>query len=223
MSTFVKFAILNDLRTMKMKKLFFLAAAIAMLLSSCKDAETSFVRVEDGRFVSNDHPSYFAGTNFWYGAILGSEGQGGDRERLARELDFLKENGMVNLRVLVGGDGPDGVPTRVSPTLQKSPGVYNDTIFRGLDYFLAELAKRDMKAVLYLNNSWEWSGGYGMYLEWAGEGKSLIPAEVGYGPYMESVSKFVSSEKAKALFADHVRHVVTRTNTVTGKPYKARS
>ena len=84
------------------------------------------------------------GQNRWYGAILASEGQGGDRERLAKELDFLKENGMVNLRVLVGGDGPDGIPTRVCPTLQKAPGEYNDTIFRGLDYLLAELAKRDM-------------------------------------------------------------------------------
>ena len=199
--------------------------AAAFLFLSCRSegqagVASSFVCVEDGVFVCADYPSHFVGTNFWYGAILASEGQGGDRERLAKELDFLKENGMVNLRVLVGGDGPDGIPTRVCPTLQKAPGEYNDTIFRGLDYLLAELAKRDMKAVLYLNNSWEWSGGYGMYLEWAGEGKSLIPAEVGYDVYMQSVSKFVSSENAKALFADHVRHVVTRTNTVTGKPYK---
>ena len=126
----------------------------------------------------------------------------------------------MNLRVLVGGDGPDGIPTRVSPTLQKEPGVYNDTIFRGLDYLLAEMAERDMKAVLYINNSWEWSGGYGMYLEWAGAGKALIPAEVGYTAYCESVSQFVTNEKAKEFFFDHVRHVVSRTNTVTGKPYK---
>ena len=38
---------------------------------------------------------------------------------------------------------------------------------------LAEMGKRQMHAVLYFNNSWEWSGGYGQYLEWAGEGKAL--------------------------------------------------
>lgn len=59
-----------------------------------------------------------------------------------------------------------------------------------------------------------------MYLEWAGEGKALIPAEVGYSAFMNSVSKFVTNEKAKELFYDHVKHVVSRTNTVTGKPYK---
>ena len=197
-----------------------LTLAAAALLCSCQAQKPSFVKVEDGQFVCENYPSHFVGTNFWYGAILGSEGVGGDRERLEAELDTLKALGMVNLRVLVGGDGPDGIPTRVSPTLQKEPGVYNDTIFRGLDYLLAEMAERDMKAVLYINNSWEWSGGYGMYLEWAGAGKALIPAEVGYTAYCESVSQFVTNEKAKEFFFDHVRHVVSRTNTVTGKPYK---
>ena len=203
-----------------MKKLCFWAIAFLLLLSSCHSSDPSFVKVEDGKFVSDNYPSYFAGTNFWYGAILGSEGQGGDRERLAKELDFLKENGMVNLRVLVGGDGPDGVQQRICPTLQKAPGVYNDTIFWGLDYLLAELGKRDMKAVLYINNSWEWSGGYGMYLEWAGEGEAVLPSVVGYQEYIKSVSRFITSDKAKELFANHVKHVVSRTNTVTGKPYK---
>ena len=187
----------------------------------CSQAQTSsFVEVKDGKFVCEDYPSHYVGTNFWYGAILGSEGVGGDRARLEAELDTLKALGMTNLRVLVSGDGPDGIPTRVSPTLQKEPGVYNDTVFWGLDYLLAEMGERNMKAVLYINNSWEWSGGYGMYLEWAGEGKALIPAEVGYSAFMNSVSKFVTNEKAKELFYDHVKHVVSRTNTVTGKPYK---
>ena len=197
-----------------------LTVAAAVLLSACQAQKPSFVRVEDGKFVCEDYPSHFVGTNFWYGAILGSEGVGGDRARLEAELDTLKALGMTNLRVLVGGDGPDGIPTRVSPTLQKEPGVYNDTIFHGLDYLLSELAERNMKAVLYINNSWEWSGGYGMYLEWAGAGKALIPAEVGYTRYCNYVSEFVTNEKAKEMFYDHVRHVVTRTNTVTGKPYK---
>ncbi len=206
---------------MKSSRIFsVLAAAMAFLSCSCRVSEPSFVQVKDGHFVCEDYPSHFVGTNFWYGAILGSDGQGGDRARLEAELDTLKSLGMTNLRVLVGGDGPDGIPTRVSPTLQKEPGVYNDTIFRGLDYLLAEMAERGMKAVLYINNSWEWSGGYGMYLEWAGEGKALIPAESGYVPFMESVSRFVTCDKAKELFYDHVKHVVSRTNTVTGKPYK---
>lgn len=202
-----------------MKKLGILAVAV-MLLSSCCTSAPSFVKVEGGKFVSENYPSYFAGTNFWYGAILASEGQGGDIERLEKELDVLKENGMTNLRVLVGGDGPHDQPVRIRPSLQKEPGVYNDTIFRGLDRLLAEMAERDMKAVLYLNNSWEWSGGYGMYLEWAGVSKVILPSEVDWKTYCDYISAFITSNEAKSLFADHVKHVVSRTNTVTGKPYK---
>ncbi len=205
---------------MKITRILSVLTLAAAVLCSCQTKKPSFVKVEDGKFVCENYPSHFVGTNFWYGAILGSEGVGGDRARLEAELDTLKALGMTNLRVLVGGDGPDGIPTRVSPTLQKEPGVYNDTIFRGLDYLLAEMAERNMKAVLYINNTWEWSGGYGMYLEWAGAGKALIPAIDGYGPFMESVSAFVTNEKAKEMFYNHVKHVVSRTNTVTGKPYK---
>ena len=140
----------------------FMTAALLALLSSCTDAAYPFVKVEDGRFKAEDYPSHFIGANFWYGAILASDGTGGDIQRLEKELDDLKGLGVNNLRVLVGGDGPDGVQTRIMPTLQKEPGVYNDTIFRGLDRLLVEMAERDMKAVLYINNTWEWSGGFGM-------------------------------------------------------------
>lgn len=37
----------------------------------------------------------------------GSQSEGGDRERLLRELDILSATGIDNLRILVGGDGPD--------------------------------------------------------------------------------------------------------------------
>lgn len=205
------------LKLMKSNKFAILAAMVALLCASC--CRVNFVKVVEGKFNGAGVFPYFIGTNFWYGTILASDGEGGDINRLTSELDNLKASGITNLRILVGADGPDGVPTRVSPTLQKAPGVYNDTLLRGLDRLMAELGKRDMKAVLYLNNSWEWSGGYGMYLEWAGEGKALIPAEVGYPVFMESVSRFVTCDKAKELFADHVRFIVSRTNTVTGKPY----
>jgi hypothetical protein len=46
----------------------------------------NFVKIVDGRFSVNDKPYYYIGTNFWYAAILGSQGQGGNRERLLKDL-----------------------------------------------------------------------------------------------------------------------------------------
>ena len=196
--------------------------AMAMTLVACNQQATSedpFVRVNDGHFTRNGKPYYYVGTNFWYGAILGSEGQGGDRDRLCRELDYMKEMGIDNLRVLVGSDGERGVTTKVEPTLQVKPGEYNDTILAGLDFLLQEMGKRDMVAVLYLNNSWEWSGGYGFYLEHAGEGKAPRPNEDGYPAYMKFVEKYASNEKAHQLFYDYVRFIISRTNQYTGVKY----
>lgn len=184
-----------------------------------RQVEDGFVKVENGQFIRDGKPYYYIGTNFWYGAILGSEGRGGNRERLCRELDSLKSIGIDNLRILVGSDGTGGVPAKVEPTLQIAPGVYNDTIFAGLDFLLAEMSKRDMLAVLYLNNSWEWSGGYGHYLQWAGYGKAPVPAVDGYVAYMNFVSQFVRSDSAKALYANYVKDVITRTNRYTKKRY----
>ena len=198
-----------------MKKQFLLLTVILFLLGACapKPAEHSFIKVNaDGQFVRDGKPYYFVGANFWYGAILGSQGEGGNRERLHKELDFLKSIGINNLRVLVGADGENGIKTRVEPSLQVAPGVYNDTILAGLDYFMNELRERDMTAVLYLNNSWEWSGGYSVYLQWSGHGDAVVPAVDGWPAYMEYVKQFPKSDSAKALFANHVNYIVSRTN-----------
>ena len=109
---------------------------VAVILSCVDKGSNGIIRIEDGQFVKHEEPYYFIGTNFWYGPILASEGRGGDRERLTRELDSLCSIGVRNLRVLVGSDGPEGVYTKVEPTLQYAPGRYNDTLLRGLDYFL---------------------------------------------------------------------------------------
>lgn len=182
-------------------------------------AENNFIKIKDGGFVKQDKPYYYIGTNFWYGAILASNGQGGNKQRLKKELDFMKSQGIDNLRILVGADGENGVKTKVEPTLQTSPGVYNDTILEGLDYLMNELAKRKMYAVLYLNNSWEWSGGYSMYLQWSGAGKAVIPAIEGWGKYMKFVGQFVNSDSAKTLFSNHVKFILSRTNRYTHKKY----
>ncbi len=137
---------------------------------------------------------------------------------MIKELDILKDNGVTNLRILVGADGLEA-KSKIQPSLQTEAGVYNDEIFDGLDFLLAEMGKRDMSAVLFLNNSWEWSGGYGQYLEWAGEGKVPAPSEEGYPAFMNFVSKFVRSDKAKQLFANHVEKVVSRTNRYTNEKY----
>lgn len=205
-----------------MKRNLFLLLLMGVLFATCTSAPVAkdgFVKLSNGRFVIDGHPYYYIGTNFWYGAILGSTGRGGDRERLLKELDYMKSKGITNLRVLVGADGKDGIPTKAEPALQTEAGVYNDSIFDGLDYLLAEMGKREMYAVLYLNNSWEWSGGYSQYLYWAGYGEVPMPGVAGWDTFSAYVGQYAQSEKAHTLFENHVRHVVSRVNRYNQKKY----
>ena len=75
-----------------MKKILYatvLGAFVAAGLSMCKPADAAagqqYVSVRDGEFYIGDSVYRYVGANFWYGAILASEGRGGDRARLARE------------------------------------------------------------------------------------------------------------------------------------------
>ncbi len=192
-------------------------AAIVACQGDKPESTSAFVTVRDGKFYRDSAEYKIVGTNFWYGAVLASEGQGGNRERLSRELDLMQEVGITNVRVLASGEGPDTVSSHVLPVLQPQPGVYNDTLLQGLDYLIAELEKRQMTAVLFLNNAWEWSGGYGAYLEWAGCGP--VPDWSDWGVAERYHCQFVKNDKAKEMAANHVRAIVSRVNTVTGKPY----
>ena len=196
-------------------------SSFLLLIINTTDAQQnkSFVKAINGHFYISDKQYHFIGTNFWYGAMLGSRGVGGDRKRLIKELDLMKANGINNLRVLVGADGEDNLASKVQPALQTKPGVYNDTIFDGLDYLLTEMGKRNMVAVLYVNDTWEWSGGYIQYVEWTGDyGKKVLPSD-GWELFCKYAGHFLQSDKAKKMFSNHLTHVIQRTNRYTGKKY----
>jgi len=180
-----------------------------------------FIKVENGHFIRDGKPYYYIGTNYWYGAILGSTGKGGNRQRLTEELDMMKANGIDNLRVLAGAEGPDGEPRRVTPALQQSPGVYNNELLDGLDFLLSEMAKRKMVAILFLNNAWEWSGGFSQYLAWNGKGPIPYPETPGHtwNEFMTFSGTFHQCEECKEQFKKHIKYMLGRTNAITGIPY----
>jgi mannan endo-1,4-beta-mannosidase len=202
-----------------MKKVILSILSMIFISFSGEASTTGFVSQRNGQFFLQGKPYYYIGTNYWYGAILGSKGQGGNRKQLLRDLNFMKSQGIVNLRVLVGADGPDGQDVKVRPSLQTAPGVYNDTILDGLDFFLSELGKRGMHAVLFLNNSWEWSGGYGQYLSWSGKGGVPKEGVRDWPKFVKHVAQYADCEPCHELFFNHVKYILSRTNRYTKKKY----
>ena len=180
-----------------------------------------YVTVNGTHFEINGSPYYYIGTNFWYGLNLGSAGAGGDRDRLLRELDRFQTIGMNNLRVMAGSEGPNSEPWRMVPALQISPGVYDSNVLDGLDYLLNEMGRRNLRAVMCLNNFWPWSGGMAQYLNWNGAGPIPYPMETGnWNAYQAYTDDFYSNAGAKQDFRDFISFIVNHVNPYTGLAYK---
>jgi mannan endo-1,4-beta-mannosidase len=181
--------------------------------------QSGFVSVK-GRHLQLDHkPYYFAGTNLWYGMYLGSPGKTGDRPRLNRELDRLASQGVLNLRVLAISEA-SALKRAVTPAVLQGPAQVDETLWQGLDYLLDQMARRDMKAVLYVNNFWQWSGGMSQYLAWFNGRPVLDPDVTGdWNGFMDNSAAFYRSQPAQEAFRKVVRQLVTRTNSVNGRAY----
>ncbi|MBS1797449.1 MAG: cellulase family glycosylhydrolase [Acidobacteria bacterium] len=186
-------------------------------------AQSSFVKVKGHQFMIGDRPYYFIGTNYWYGTLLGLEkDKKRGVERLRKELDFLKAHGVTNLRIMAGAEGSgliNGV-TRVGPPLQPVQGKFNTEVLDGLDLILAEMGKRDLKAIVFLSNNWEWSGGFQQYLIW----NNLVPDDqktrkLTWDEQRDIVSRFYSCEPCKRAYDEQAALVIGRTNRITGRKY----
>ena len=183
--------------------------------------DKGFITTDGTRFLNDGKPYSYIGTNLWYASVLASTGEGGNRERFCNELDMLKSIGVTNLRIVTGPDAGSDLANPAKPYLQVAPGVLNDTILQGLDFAIAELEKRDMHAVIYLNNAWDWSGGFGFYLKECGYGDSPNTNEDGgYNRYVEYCSNFAREPKALELYYNYIKSIISRTNSITGRAYK---
>jgi mannan endo-1,4-beta-mannosidase len=105
------------------------------------------------------------------------------------------------------GEGhKDGVYFQYWDPAQQRP-AYNDGDdgLRRLDYVLAAAAKNDIKVIVVLLNNWRAFGGIDQYLTWYGRDKH---------------HEFFTAPELRQAYRDWVKHVVTRTNTVSGLAYR---
>lgn len=182
-----------------------------------------YVSVSGHRLMQGKRLYRFVGANYWYGGLLALEK---DRkrgiDRLRRELDFLKSNGVTNVRLMgaVEGSGLINGVMRVGPPLQSEQGEFDEQVLAGLDRVLYELGKRRMTAVIFLSNNWEWSGGFQQYLLWNGlEPRRFFTDKPTWDEYRDLVSQFYTCKPCRSAYLKQVRLIVGRVNRLTGKRY----
>ncbi len=189
-------------------------------------AEEGFVKRVGSQFELDGKPYRFVGANFWAAMNIAVEDLRAGQPhtgRLARELDRLKALGATNLRILAASEGPVGSPLRIAPLMQLEPGIYDEEVLKGLDLVLFEMQKRQMKAVMILNNFWHFSGGMAQYLNWVTREPIPYPPPYpggSWGTYQNYTAKFYANEKATSLYENFIRMLVLRKNSYTGEKYK---
>jgi mannan endo-1,4-beta-mannosidase len=179
--------------------------------------DRSFVHARAMRFITGDTPYRIAGTNMWYAAYLGAY----NLDRLRRELDRVAALGISNVRIL-GGSEFSPLKNSVRPTFRNRTRHFNEILLRGLDHAIAEMGRRNISAVIYLTNFWEWSGGMVTYLYWTNGGRYVNmndPAHP-WPEFPDMSSEFYGHAAAVRMFDDYVRAVVSRRNSVTGRLYR---
>jgi mannan endo-1,4-beta-mannosidase len=191
--------------------------------AQASNAPKGFVRRVGSRLLLDGQPYYYIGANYWQGALLGTGrfGKTG-RERVQRELSFLAARGVKNLRIVAGAEGSGGIngSYRVGPSLQPKKGIFSEEALQGLDYLLSEMGKRDMKAVIYVSNNWDWSGGFLQYLNWNGLlPDSLFLRKLSWEELRDYTSRFYTCDACQSDYFRQVRKLVGRINSITKKKY----
>lgn len=204
------------------------ALALPLVAAGCRSLPYhavragDFVTIRNRRFERRGQPYFFLGANFYQGAMLADPNLSGGRKRIVRELDQLRSIGVTNLRVMAGSEGSLAASDGRRGMLAR-PGEWDEGLLKGLDFVLAEMAKRDLTGVLYLTNYWEWSGGMAMYVHWATGEPIPDPNQPGAkhtgADRMIYAARFYALPRAQKLFREHVMHVLNRRNTVNGRLY----
>lgn len=164
--------------------------------------DDGFVKTRGVQLVVNGSPYYANGFNaYWLMYVASDPSQ---RNKVSSAFQEASNHGLNIARTWAFSDGGGYKP------LQYSPGSYNEEMFQGLDFAIAEARKYGMKMVLSLVNNYENMGGKKQYVEWArSQGQSI-----------NSEDDFFTNPVVKGYYKNHIKAVLTRRNSMSGVAYK---
>ncbi|KAI3472866.1 hypothetical protein Pfo_031123 [Paulownia fortunei] len=177
--------------------------AICVVLAALLIAyvEGSFVKTRGSKFLRNGRPFYFNGFNAYWLMYMASDPS--TRYKVTDTFFQASRYGMNVARAWVFSDGG-------YRALQTSPGNYNEDVFRGLDFVVAEAKKNGIYLILSLVNNWPDFGGKKQYVQWARN----------QGHYLNNDDDFFTDPVVKGFYKNHIKVVLSRVNSITRVAYK---
>ena len=130
-------------------------------------------------------------------------------QRLVRELDRLQRIGVNNIRLLAGSE-TSPLAGAIPRGITRAPHDWDEALLAGLDFCLAEMARRDMRGILFVSNYWQWSGSFAQYVRWV-TGENIpdpdkpVMAKGDWHAFMKFSARFYKTPAAIALY-QRIRH-----------------
>ena len=156
-----------------------------------------FVRVVDGGFSFEGRPVHVAGVNCYY--LMTFAADPALRPRVDEVLTEARDMGLTLIRTWGFNDGSGW------NALQTAPGVYDETVFLGLDYVLDRCRALGLRVVLPLVNNWVDYGGMDQYVAWS--------------PTATTHDQFYTDSNCRAMYRDHASAMINRVNSMNGIRY----
>lgn len=153
------------------------------------------------QFVLNGKPFYFNGFNTYWLMVFGADQS--TRSKVSEVFQQASSVGFSVCRTWAFNDGQ-------YRALQKSPGVYDEDVFKGLDFAVSEAKKYKIRLILSLVNNWSDYGGKAQYVKWGKDAGLNVTVE----------DDFFSDQTLKTYYKNHVKTVLNRVNTFTNVTYK---
>lgn len=206
------------------------ALAAPLVASGCANLATSktsaseFVAVRNQHFVLRERPYFYVGANLWFGCYLCDPALPGGRKRFIQELDQLHTLGVNNVRLLAGSETSPLVGA-IPRGITRAPHEWDEDLLCGLDFCLAEMARRDMRGILFLSNYWQWSGSFAQYVRWVTgveipDPDKPVMARGDWHAFMQFSAKFYQTPAAVELYREYIARLIRRRNTINGQIYR---
>ncbi|CAI0392348.1 unnamed protein product [Linum tenue] len=162
-----------------------------------------FIQTRGPHFVLNGDLFYANGFNaYWLMYVAADPTQ---RSKVSAAFREARSHDLTVARTWAFSDGG-------YRALQYAPGAYNQDMFQGLDFVVAEARRYGMKLILSFANNYDSFGGKKQYVNWA--------RAQGGGGGLASDDDFFTHPLVRTYYKNHIRTVLNRQNTFTGIRYK---
>ncbi|KAG7600847.1 Mannan endo-1,4-beta-mannosidase 6 [Arabidopsis thaliana] len=168
---------------------------------SVGEEQWEMVQRKGMQFTLNGQPFYVNGFNTYWMMTLAADNS--TRGKVTEVFQQASAVGMTVGRTWAFNDGQ-------WRALQKSPSVYDEEVFKALDFVLSEARKYKIRLILSLVNNWDAYGGKAQYVKWGNAS----------GLNLTSDDDFFTNPTLRKFYQSHVRTVLNRVNTFTNITYK---